>query len=104
MKEALQEIEAETNETKKTHLLSNYKKKQEQFESIFDSEVHAALVRRGERRFTHKALLGALMIVSYCQEPRFTDYLHAIYTLLTHYLSTHYLHTIYTGSTSPTSC
>ena len=65
MKEALQEIEAETNETKKTHLLSNYKKKQEQFESIFDSEVHAALVRRGERRFTHKALLGALMIVSY---------------------------------------
>ena len=65
MKEALQEIEAETNEFKKTHLLNNYKKKQEQFESIFDSEVHAALVRRGERRFTHKALLGALMIVSY---------------------------------------
>jgi len=71
MKEAMQEIEAETNESKKTHLLSNYKKKQEQFESIFDSEVHSALVRRGERRFTHKALLGALMIVSYCQEPRF---------------------------------
>ena len=65
MKEALQEIEEETNEAKKAHLLSNYRKKQQQFESIFDSEVHAALVRRGERRFTHKALLGALMIVSY---------------------------------------
>ena len=65
LQEAMEEIERETNATKKTHLLSNYKKKQEQFESIFDSEVHSALVRRGERRFTHKALLGALMIVSY---------------------------------------
>ena len=92
MSDTMAEIEAEENATKKTYLLSNFRKKREQFESIFDPEVHAALVKRGERRFTHKALLGALMIVSYCQEPRFTDYLHAIYTLLTHYLSTHYLH------------
>merc|ERR1711874_381635 len=63
--------EAVGNIMKEAHLLSNYRKKRQQFESIFDSEVHAALVRRGERRFTHKALLGALMIVSYCQEPRF---------------------------------
>ena len=92
MSDTMAEIEAEENATKKTYLLSNFRKKREQFESIFDPEVHAALVKRGERRFTHKALLGALMIVSYCQEPRFPDYLHAIYTLLTHYLSTHYLH------------
>ena len=65
MKETLDEIEGEKNPTKKTYLMSNYRKKKEQFESIFDPEVHAALVRRGERRFTHKALLGALMIVSY---------------------------------------
>ena len=65
MMEAKEDIEAEENVTKKTYLLSNYRKKKEQFESIFDPEVHAALVRRGERRFTHKALLGALMIVSY---------------------------------------
>ena len=64
-REEKEEIEAEENVAKKTHLLSNYRKKKEQFESIFDPEVHAALVKRGERRFTHKALLGALMIVSY---------------------------------------
>ena len=68
MEEAMEEIEAETNATKKTHLLSKYRKKKEQFESIFDPDVHAALVKRGERRFTHKALLGALMIVSYWLE------------------------------------
>jgi len=71
MSDTMAEIEAEENATKKTYLLSNFRKKREQFESIFDPEVHAALVKRGERRFTHKALLGALMIVSYCQEPRF---------------------------------
>ena len=90
MSDTMAEIEAEENATKKTYLLSNFRKKREQFESIFDPEVHAALVKRGERRFTHKALLGALMIVSYCQEPRFhtlsTHYLHIIYTLSTHYL------------------
>ena len=68
LKEAMEEIEAETNATKKTHLLSKYRKKKEQFESIFDPDVHAALLKRGERRFTHKALLGALMIVSYWLE------------------------------------
>ena len=86
MSDTMAEIEAEENATKKTYLLSNFRKKREQFESIFDPEVHAALVKRGERRFTHKALLGALMIVSYCQEPRFTDYLHTSDTLYTHYL------------------
>ena len=65
LNETLEEIEQETNATKKQYLMSNYRKKKEQFESIFDQDVHAALVKRGERRFTHKALLGALMIVSY---------------------------------------
>ena len=49
----------------KTHLMSNYRKKKEQFDSIFDPEKHNALVKRGERRFTHNALLGALMISCY---------------------------------------
>merc|ERR1712176_1684519 len=71
MAEAMEEIEAEENVAKRTHLLSNYRKKKEQFNSIFDADIHAALVKRGERRSSHKALLGALMIVSYCQEPRF---------------------------------
>ena len=55
----------------KTHLLTNYTKKKEQFDSIFDPAVHSALVKRGERRFSHKALLGALMISMYSEEPRF---------------------------------
>ena len=49
----------------KTHLMSNYRKKKEQFDSIFYPEMHNALVKRGERRFSHKALLGALMIICY---------------------------------------
>jgi tryptophan 2,3-dioxygenase len=69
--ESLAQIKAEKNMTMKTHLLTNYTKKKEQFDSIFDPAIHAALVKRGERRFTHKALLGALMISMYSEEPRF---------------------------------
>jgi len=69
--ESLELIEAEDNIAMKTHLMSNYRKKKEQFDSIFDPEKHNALVKRGERRFTHNALLGALMISCYSEEPRF---------------------------------
>ena len=34
-------------------------------------ETHEALVNRGERRFSHKALLGVIMINLYKEEPRF---------------------------------
>jgi len=71
LEESMMQIKAEKNVAMKTHLLTNYTKKKEQFDSIFDPAVHAALVKRGERRFTHKALLGALMISMYSQEPRF---------------------------------
>ena len=71
LKENLDKIEMETNEAMKAHLMSNFRKKKEQFDSIFDPAIHDALVKRGERRFTHKALLGALMISMYCDEPRF---------------------------------
>jgi len=64
-------LQAEDNIAMKTHLMSNYRKKKEQFDSIFDPEKHKALVKRGERRFTHNALLGALMITCYSEEPRF---------------------------------
>ena len=55
----------------KTHMMSNYSKKKQQFDSIFDPQIHEALVKRGERRFSHRALLGALMISCYSEEPRF---------------------------------
>ena len=70
MAESLEKIEAEENETMKAHLMASYKNKKQQFESIFDQSVHDALVKRGERRFSHKALLGALMICMYSEEPR----------------------------------
>ena len=59
----------------KTHLMSNYRKKKEQFDSIFDPEKHNALVKRGERRFSHKALLGALMIICYRSVVSFQTFL-----------------------------
>jgi len=78
LEESLQKIEAEENETMKTHLMTNYRNKKQQFDSIFDPTIHEALVKRGERRFSHKALLGALMISMYSEEPRF----HQPHTLL----------------------
>jgi len=69
--ENLIQIENEENSTMKTHLMNNYRLKKEQFDSLFDPEIHQALVKRGERRFSHKALLGSLMISMYCEEPRF---------------------------------
>jgi len=71
LEDSMNQIKEETNTTMKTHLLTNYRKKKEQFDSIFEPEIHSALVKRGERRFTHKALLGALMISMYSEEPRF---------------------------------
>ena len=38
---------------------------------MFDPEIHEALKKRGERRFSLKALQGALMISLYRDEPRF---------------------------------
>jgi len=78
LKENLEKIEAEENVTMKTHLKASYTAKKQQFDSIFDPKIHDALVKRGERHFSHKALLGALMICMYSEEPRF----HQPHTLL----------------------
>lgn len=70
-----QQCEAETNpdEALKVHLLNECQKKKELFDSIFDVEIHNALVARGERRFSHNALKGAIMITFYRDEPRFNQ-------------------------------
>ncbi|KAK3699883.1 hypothetical protein QZH41_016551 [Actinostola sp. cb2023] len=65
------EAEEQTNETVKADMLKNVKLTIETFESIFDEERHNQLVTRGERRFSHKAFQGALMIYFYRDEPRF---------------------------------
>lgn len=79
--DAKKEIEQEENETKKKYRLSDLEQRQEVFESIFNPTVHAALVSRGERRFSHKALQGAIMITFYRDEPRFSQP-HQLLTLL----------------------
>uniref|UniRef100_A0A0C9QUM1 AGAP002721_0 protein n=1 Tax=Fopius arisanus TaxID=64838 RepID=A0A0C9QUM1_9HYME len=43
------------------------------FETVFNESLHNALVARGERRFCHAALKGAIMITLYRDEPRFSQ-------------------------------
>lgn len=52
-------------------MLSNYNVKKDSFASIFDADRHAQLVKRGERKFSQKAVLGIVMITLYKEEPRF---------------------------------
>ncbi|XP_045481086.1 tryptophan 2,3-dioxygenase [Harmonia axyridis] len=75
------DAEAEENERIRKYKLKDVEQRQEIFESIFDPSVHEALIKRGERRFSHKALQGAIMITFYRDEPRFSQP-HQILTLL----------------------
>ncbi|XP_071951580.1 tryptophan 2,3-dioxygenase-like [Antedon mediterranea] len=54
-------------------LMEQYNKDKEIFESVLDESQHAALVKRGERRLSHKALQGAMMISLYRHEIRFSQ-------------------------------
>ena len=49
----------------------NLQVKREQFESVFDPAKHDLMMKRGERKFTHRALMGAIMIMLYKEEPRY---------------------------------
>jgi tryptophan 2,3-dioxygenase len=73
--------EEEASESLKRYKLNDLDKRREVYESIFSLEVHEALLARGERRFSHKALQGAIMITFYRDEPRFSQP-HQILTLL----------------------
>jgi tryptophan 2,3-dioxygenase len=57
----------------KAALTHNVRMRKEQFESIFNEKTHEALVKRGDRRFTHRALRGAILITFYRDEPRFNQ-------------------------------
>ncbi len=41
------------------------------FQSLIDEKFHQQLVARGERRLSHQAFFGALMIMLYREQPRF---------------------------------
>lgn len=58
--------------------MDEYKKTLDSFATVFDEDKHNKLVERGERKLSHKALWGALMIWLNRDEPRF----HLPYQLL----------------------
>lgn len=47
------------------------KKTADTFRSLIDEKFHQQLVSRGDRRMSHRALMGALMIMLYREQPRF---------------------------------
>ena len=65
--------QAETNEKVKEEMLMDWRRSRDQYASIFDQEIHNALTKRGERRFSLQALQGALMISFYRDVPRFNQ-------------------------------
>ncbi|RZF46253.1 hypothetical protein LSTR_LSTR007713, partial [Laodelphax striatellus] len=76
-KEAAMEAESESQVE---HLLADVEKKHLVYETVLCAEAHQRLVQRGERRLSHKALQGAILINLYRNEPRFSQ----PYQLLAH--------------------
>jgi len=74
--------EGEDDPLQKTLLIEECKRKSELFDSIFDVNKHNALMARGDRRFSHRALQGALMISLYRDEPRFNQPFHILVLLM----------------------
>ncbi|CAF0885374.1 unnamed protein product [Brachionus calyciflorus] len=67
----LKAAQEETDEEDRKSLIDEYKKTLDAFGTIFDKEKHDKLIERGERKLSHKALWGALMIWLNRDEPRF---------------------------------
>lgn len=65
----------------RSYRLMDLQKRREVYATIFDPTSHASLVKRGERRFTHMALQGAILINFYRDQPRFSQP-HQLLTLL----------------------
>lgn len=57
----------------KQEMLEDAERQREVFETLFDIDQHNILVARGERRMSHQALQGAMMIYLYRDEPRFNQ-------------------------------
>lgn len=53
--------------------LMDIRKQRDVYHSIFNFQAHNSLVSRGERKFSYKALQGAIMITLYRDEPRFSQ-------------------------------
>lgn len=66
-----QKLEMQPDSESKRDMLEDLDKQIEMFTSLFDSKRHDHLLSKGDRRLSHKALQGALMINFYREEPRF---------------------------------
>ncbi|XP_066599386.1 tryptophan 2,3-dioxygenase [Prorops nasuta] len=68
-----QEAQKEPSEQHRKYLMASLRSRRAVFDTIFNESLHSALVSRGERRFNHAALQGAIMITLYRDEPRFSQ-------------------------------
>lgn len=61
----------ETDPKIKETLMAEYQKQKDSFDTILDPIKYNTFIERGERRLSHKAFQGALLISLYRDEPRF---------------------------------
>ncbi|XP_071559570.1 tryptophan 2,3-dioxygenase [Temnothorax nylanderi] len=71
--EQKQTVNTISEECVKNYHLTNVRSRKALFDSIFKETLHNGLVSRGERRFSHTALQGAIMITLYRDEARFSQ-------------------------------
>lgn len=67
----LKEAESATDEEKKKSVMDDYKKNKEAFDLVVDEKQYQNLYEKGERRLSHRALQGAILISLYRDQPRF---------------------------------
>lgn len=65
--------QAETDEKVRETMMADYQKQKDSYESIFEADRYNVEVQRGERRLSHRAFQGAMMISLYRDEPRFNQ-------------------------------
>ena len=64
-------MQDEPNPTARDAALEDVKKTADTFRSLIDEKFHQQLLARSERRMSHRAMQGALMIMLYREQPRF---------------------------------
>ncbi|GFR97648.1 tryptophan 2,3-dioxygenase [Elysia marginata] len=57
----------------KEEMMAEYKKQKDSFDSVLDEEKYKLSVARGERRMSHAAFKGAILISLYHDQPRFNQ-------------------------------
>ncbi len=72
-------VKDEPNPTAREAALEDVKKTADTFRSLIDEKFHQQLLARSERRMSHRALQGALMIMLYREQPRFQVCFHRFF-------------------------